>query len=444
MARRAVVLGAALLVAALALPAVASADRPRTWNTRLVGHLNPGGGFSGDVWVHRNAAYLGSWGIRGRCPVHGVRVIGIKNPARPRLRARFARYPGTTSEDVWVGHVSTPFFTGDLAAVGIQRCGFGRRGFRGLALFNVTDPTRPRQLGVFGTGPVSRGVHELSVTVRADGRVLALLAVPHSWHERAGARPDVRIVDIADPRNPRQVGGWDFRRDGPEPDRSVLRNVRGDGELLAHSVWPFDGGQKAFVSHWDAGAVFLDLADPGDPRYLGRTRYGSGAAGNAHSGWFRPDETVFVQNDEVGDFYRRGVERRWGFQRIFDVSDLGNPVQVGRFATRNSLPRDGRYRRDGIYTVHNNVFVGNVQVVSWYSDGVRIVNVANPARPREIGFFVPPPRRDPQGFVAAPNGKRKITYVWGVFPRGRLVFASDKNSGLWIFRARGLPLPRGR
>ena len=86
------------------------------------------------------------------------------------------------------------------------------------------------------------------------------------------------------------------------------------------------------------------------------------------------------------------------------------------------------------------MFADNIEVVSWYSDGVRIVNVADPARPREIGFFVPPPRRDPQGFVAAPNRR---------LPTGRLVYASDENSGLWIvgghavFRCLGVArLPR--
>jgi hypothetical protein len=100
--------------------------------------------------------------------------------------------------------------------------------------------------------------------------------------------------------------------------------------------------------------------------------------------------------------------------------------------------RDGRIRRDGFYSVHNNVVVGEVDVVSWYSDGVRIVSLAHARRPRSIGYFVPPARRDPQGFWRAPNGARAFPLVWGVAVQGDLVYASDINTGLWIVRASAL------
>ena len=400
--------------------------------------MSPGPGFNGDVWVHGTTAYLGGWGTLGRCPVLGIRAIDVSNPASPRVVSRFARFARSTSEDVWVGAVSTPAFTGDLAAVGIQRCGHAGRTFAGLALFDVTDPARPRLLSRLSTGRRVRGVHELSVVQRADGRVLVLATVPHSWPETA--RGDVRIIDATDPRRPRQLATWDFRRNGPIRARRLLRARRGVDELLAHSAAPFDGGMKAYVSHWDAGEVFLDLADPGRPRYLGRTAYARRAHGNAHSAQFAPGERLFVQNDEVGDFYHLGHERNvWGFQRIFDLSNPRRPVALGRFATEASVPgRDGRIRRDGFYSVHNNVFVGDLEVVSWYSDGVRLVDLSNPRRPRQVGYFVPPPRRDPQRFWVAPNGDRSFPLVWGVVVQDGLAYASDINSGLWIFRSPAL------
>jgi hypothetical protein len=433
-------LAAALAAGALAsLVPTAAAQRPRTWNTRPVGHVELRGGFNGDVAVHGRAAYVGSWGVGGICPVHGVRAISVRRPTRPRVVSRFARYPATTSEDVWVGAIETPFFRGDLAAVGIQRC-TPRTPFAGLALFDVTRPGRPQLLARLASEPGVRGVHELSVVQRADGRVLVLLAVPHSLLVTEGRKGDVRIVEITNPRSPQELADWDFRRDGPEPDRGALIAARGSLELYAHSVAPYAAGRRAFVSHWDAGTVFLDLADPARPLYLGRTAYPGGAHGNAHSGAFMAGETVFVQNDEVGDFYATGAERgTWGFQRIFDVSNPAAPVEIGRFATESAIPgRDGRIRRAGFYSVHNNVIVGRLQVVSWYSDGVRIVSLRDPRRPRQVAYFIPPPRRDPQRFWRAPNGARRFPQVWGVAVRGDLVYASDINSWLWIFRARAL------
>ena len=424
---------AASLAVVLATAGAADA-RIRARNAVLVGHFPTPRGFNGDVWVHDETAYIGGYGVPGICPVHGVRAIGVRDPANPVRLSAFARFRGTTSEDVWVGAVETPSFRGDLAAVGIQACG-GRRPFRGLALYDVTRPANPVLLGRLSTGLRTRGVHELSVVQRADGRVLALVSVPNSLLATRGRRGDVRIVDVTNPREPREIANWDVRRNAPAGVRRALRSRFRD-ELLAHSVWPFAGGTRAFVSHWDAGMVFIGLDDPARPRYVGRTRYRSSEYGNAHSGWFRPDEQVFVQNDEVGDFHGVGMERNaWGFQRIFRTTDLGAPVRVARFALEGSVPgRDGRIRRDGFYSVHNNVFVGNVEYVSWYSAGVRVVDLSNASKPREIAFFIPPARRDPRGYFIAPNGNRRFPMVWGVYPHEGLVYASDMTSGLWIFR----------
>ncbi|HEV3407802.1 MAG TPA: hypothetical protein VG079_03860, partial [Gaiellaceae bacterium] len=137
---RATAVGAALLVA-LSLAGAADAQI-RTRNTELVGHFATPRGFNGDVWVHGDTAYMGGYGVPGICPVYGVRAIDVSDPTRPTRLSAFARFRGTTSEDVWVGAVETPSFRGDLAAVGIQaRC--GHRPFRGLALYDVTRPANP-------------------------------------------------------------------------------------------------------------------------------------------------------------------------------------------------------------------------------------------------------------------------------------------------------------
>ena len=89
------------------------------------------------------------------------------------------------------------------------------------------------------------------------------------------------------------------------------------------------------------------------------------------------------------------------------------------------------------------MIVGRVEVVSWYSDGVRVVDLSDAQRPREVGYFVPPARRDPQRFWRAPNGGLTFPHVWGVAVADGLVFASDISSGLWIFRSRAIPSESG-
>jgi hypothetical protein len=118
----------------------------------------------------------------------------------------------------------------------------------------------------------------------------------------------------------------------------------------------------------------------------------------------------------------------WGFLRIFDLSDPTQPKQLGSFATertRQCPPPDG-----GWYTIHNPFVVGNTAYLSWYSDGVRVLDISDPTSPHEIGFFVPPDRTDGRGL----RGGKSL--VWGVYVLNDLIFISDINTGLYILRRR--------
>jgi hypothetical protein len=80
---------------------------------------------------------------------------------------------------------------------------------------------------------------------------------------------------------------------------------------------------------------------------------------------------------------------------------------------------------------------GNDVYISWYSDGIRVVDASDPTRPREVAFFVPPSANNP----VSPSQRGVLTnatQVWGVAVDDStgLVYASDMNSGLWILRRR--------
>ena len=423
---------------------------PETHNTILVGHLDPGGGFNADLSVFDQTVYLGTWGRTASCPAHGVRVIDVSDPTNPSLVGSFAdgsEFPGTSTENLWVGRVVTSAFDGDLAVVGVRVCdnseqGRAKRTFRGLALYRVSDPESPELLARLSTGKRTQGVLDLAVAQRPDGRILVIATVPQSLLHHPEGKGDLRIVDITDPANPVEVADWDFRRDAPAAVREPLVAERDLEELHAHGVWSAEDGMRLYVSHWDAGLVVLDLTDPASPEFVGNTGHPGDQEGNSHSGWFDPEGLFFVQNDE--DLYPNASEERevgWGYQRIFDVSDPANPVHVASFATENAVPgEDGKVGLAGIYSVHSGEMQGSVEYVAWYSDGLRIVDLQNPANPTEVGYFIPPPAPDPQGYWVAADGSRAFPLVWGVHPDGELVYVSDANSGLWIIRL-GSPEP---
>jgi hypothetical protein len=124
----------------------------------------------------------------------------------------------------------------------------------------------------------------------------------------------------------------------------------------------------------------------------------------------------------------------WGYLRFFDVSNPANPVQIGTFATPNT--NNEAVALDGWFTAHNPEVLRedddedettNTMYVSWYNDGVRVVNIRNPARPREIASWTG------QG---APAGAPPVN-IWSVVPHRGLLLASDRDFGLYVLRHRG-------
>jgi hypothetical protein len=432
-------------LAAQVTPTAAPAPAPLTENTSLVGHFDPGGGFNADVWVANDTAYLSSWGRPTACPEFGVRIIDVSDPAQPSQIGVFANgteFPQTSAEDLWVGPVESPTFQGELAVAAIRLCDTSEPGrigdtFRGIALYDVTDPALPVLLSTLDTGERTQGVHQIQVVVRPDGRIVAVASVPQSFLHHPEAKGDIRILDLTDPTAPRELADWDFRRDAPAELVEPLLAARGDEELRGHGVSMSPDGMGLYVGHWDAGMVRLDITEPEAPIFVSATSYGEEEEGNAHSGWYDPDGHFLISNDEdlSPEEDEEGHVAGWGYQHIYDLSDPTQPVEISTFATENAVPgTDGEIGLDGFYTSHDVAVAGDLAVSSWYSDGVRVLDLTDLANPVEVGYFVPPPAPDPQGYWIAPDGTLAFAAVWGVQLEGDLVYVSDINSGLWIFR----------
>jgi len=383
---------------------------------------------NGDVWAHGNYAYVGAWAEP--CDGRGVRILDVSNPASPTQVATAAGYPNTSAEDMQVLSVSTASFTGDLLGVGIQPC--AEEGLGGLALWDVTDPTNPEELGFLE----NIGVHELSLTDRPDG-VFALLAVPFSEAVTALFFPatvgDFQLADVSDPENPVLTDDWGATKDGafpsgapffPPPYDCSDPLCRGDfPAIFAHSASPSTDGQTAYVSYWDLGAVVLDISDPTDIAYIGRTIYAATSDGDTHSAVANVAGTLLATTDEDFSPFTFGhlPGDTWGFARLWSLSNPSNPPLLSDVTTPHSLTTN----LGGIFSAHNPQFDGSKLYVSWYSDGVRIFDVSNPTTPKEVGFYRPQPNFG----VLAPH---PIPLDWGVHKAGSSIYLSDMFFGLYI------------
>ena len=76
----------------------------------------------------------------------------------------------------------------------------------------------------------------------------------------------------------------------------------------------------------------------------------------------------------------------------FDVSDYANVKPLGLFEVSELDSPFARTpgARFGAHQFHERM-TGTLAFAVWFSAGLRIVDVANPSSPREVGFFIPEP-----------------------------------------------------
>src|SRR5207244_4510149 len=85
----------------------------------------------------------------------------------------------------------------------------------------------------------------------------------------------------------------------------------------------------------------------------------------------------------------------WGSARIIDVQDETRPVQVSTFSLQVQDPANcpQALGDNAMYSAHylgvddpNNA---KLAFFTWYSSGLRIVDISNPAAPHEVGYYNP-------------------------------------------------------
>jgi choice-of-anchor B domain-containing protein len=183
----------------------------------------------------------------------------------------------------------------------------------------------------------------------------------------------IRIVDVSDPTNPRLAANW-------YPPSSVV-----------HDQVVID--DKLYAAWWSGFSV-TDVSDPTSPKDLIIHRY-DGFATDCHNVWPTEDGTHVITTDETGG----------GHIRIWDISDADDVVQVAEWWT------------DPAHIVHNAHVRGDYVFISYYVDGMRVLDISDPAEPTEVGWW-------DEESGSGMNG------TWGVWPYGNHVAIGSMTHGL--------------
>jgi len=288
-----------------------TSSSPISSSRRLVGYW--GTGPSGDVAVDGHIAYVSSG--------TSLEIVGVSDPKRPLHIGRTSS-PGPVVDVVLEGEYAY-VVTNHIPIAGAPH---ETKEF-GLAVVDVSDPTAPKEIGVFETSGVAQ-----EVAVTSDFAFIV---------DRGNG---LRVVDVSDPSSLREVAFFGpssnasaiavsedlaYLADGPEGLRVIdttspsinlyeLGRYNPNGHVRGVTV----NGDYAFVTvrscpasnSSTAGVRVVDITDPRSPQEVGTFQL-SGRT------W---DLTI------AGD--RAYVSVRGALQ-VFDISNLPDPTPIDTFKT---------------------------------------------------------------------------------------------------------------
>ncbi len=298
---------------------------------------------------------------------------------------------------------------GSLAAI----AGWGFNGSaRNAYLYDVGIPTSPQLLAVV---PSDGSVYDLQI----HGRYLYLAAQNQGY---------IDVFDIINPAAPVLVNRFQpispaisphtfwvsgrelYIADNFAPGIVVLditnkknfvrKGVINNGFGRSHDNTVIRGKLYAAFIFTPAGLWLAEVKNPTSPRNIAAVFYpGAGT----HNAWPTEDERYVLTTDEVGQTAHN--------VKIWDTQQAGGLNLVATYETRPGA------------TVHNVYVRGRYAYMSYYCDGIRIIDINDPAKPVEIAAY------DLNG--ATPCGGYAST--WGMYPYSKYIYASDMSLGLHIF-----------
>ncbi len=334
--------------------------------------------YTSDIWVHGSFAYTGTWGVRvtSSSANQGNRlyVWSIADPSQPVL-VDSVMIDARTLNDIKVR---------SDGAIGVITHEASSDAQNGITILGLADPAHPTVLSRFTNG-LESGVH--NTWIEGDYVYVALDGIGNG----------LRILDISDPGSPK-----------------VVAQFYGGSSFL-HDVYVRDG--FAFLSHWDAGLIILDVGNggfggsPANPVEVSRIRT---AGGQTHNAWYWPaGRYVFVGEE---DFQTPGI------MHVVDVSNIESPREVATYSVPGVTPHN-------FWLDEPN----EVLYLAWYESGIRALDVSG----RLLGALERE-GRELEGFrytVAGTCAGVSGTCAWAPQLHQGRVYVADMNTGLWVLNA---------
>jgi hypothetical protein len=288
----------------------------------------------------------------------------------------------------------------------------------GFRIYDVSDRANPKPISFQKTYGI--GVHRFDMDAS------------HAYisTEMEGYIGNILVIyDIRKPERPEEVSRWWI------PGQHVAGGEKptwpGRQHRLHHTLRV---GDRLYAGCWHGGVRIVDVTDIRDPRTIGAYNYHPPFPEPSHTFMALPKplggRTVAIAIDEEDHAHsaeemarRRG--RPHGSLWTFDITDPANIAPLAMFEVSEldspwSRAAPGRF---GAHQFQEHMKGGDTLVYcAWFAGGLRIVDVADPSAPEEVGWFIP----EPAAGRAAPQ-----TNDVDVDERG-LIYAVDRYMGFDI------------
>jgi hypothetical protein len=416
--------------------ALSTPDHAR--NMRIIGHSDQGGRPDGvQIMVHRGYGYVGHMFSKG------FSVIDLRDPKNPGTVTYVPAPPGTwnihlqahddlllviNAKDMFAEAAFADehaYYRGQLGTVvgtASANNNDDRDWTAGLAVYDISSPASPRRIGFM---PIAGGgVHRAWYV---GGRWAYISALLDGFSDYI-----FLTVDMTDPTRPQVAGRyWIPGMNLAAGERPTWPATSRYG--LHHAIIH---GDVAYAAWRDVGMLVLDISDRSDPKLIAHRNWSPPFGGGTHNCLPLPDRDLLVVLDEaVLDHQEDGLKLIW----VFDNRQPANPVSISTFPTPSEADYAAKGGHFGPHNLHENrpgSFVSSELIFATYQNaGVRVFDIRDQYRPKEVGALVPPP---PARLVDHRPNRAKVIQSADIFvDRQGLIYSTDYNAGLTIMEYGG-------
>ena len=322
----------------------------------------------GDIMIvnhERNMTPIG----RKADELPGARTALMASLGREPTHAELAAKIGVSEADIPVVEAA-------------QKKGYHLGGFR---IYDIADKAKPRQLVHHRTGGI--GVHRFDMDAN-----YAYIST-----EMEGFTGNILVnYSLANPERPEEVSRWWMP--GQHAAGGETKTWAGRQHRLHHAL-RFD--DLLWAGCWHGGVRIIDVADIRKPTTVASYNYHPPFPEPTHT--FMPlpglhgGRRIAVAIDEEdhahsADEMARRRGRPHGCLWVFDVTDFADirPLslfEVSELDSQWSRATPGRF---GAHQFQEHA-VGTLVFCAWFAGGLRVVDVADPFAPQEVGHFIPHP-----------------------------------------------------